>query len=58
MDQAIEQFLILGKGQNGAALNNVIQQVLSHQLIFVFAEFIELCKDKNVSDWRFKFGVG
>ena len=49
MEQAIEQHLIMGKGQQGAALDNVIQQVLKHPQIFVFAEFIDLCQGKNVS---------
>ncbi len=49
MEDAIQQFLIVAKGQQGKALEAIIDQVLAHPLIFVFAEFISLCKPHQVS---------
>ncbi|CDW71884.1 cop9 signalosome complex subunit 7b [Stylonychia lemnae] len=36
----IEQFLILAKGQKSKALETIIDQILSHGLIYVFGEFL------------------
>eukprot|EP00347_Sterkiella_histriomuscorum_P022223 403331239 len=38
----IEQFLILAKGQKSKALETIIDQILSHQHVFVFGEFLSL----------------
>ena len=48
MEEAIEKFLILAKGQKARALETIIDQVLSDSQIFVFAEFIDLVNEQKV----------
>ena len=48
MEEAIERFLILGKGQKGKNLETVIEKVLADPNIFVFAEFIDLVCEQQV----------
>ena len=48
MEEAIEKFLILAKGQRARALETIIDQVLSDSQIFVFAEFIDLVAEQKV----------
>ena len=48
MEEAIEKFLILAKGQKARALETIIDQVLSDSQIFVFAEFIDLVAEQKV----------
>jgi hypothetical protein len=38
----IEQYLILAKNQKAKALETIIDQILTHQGIFVFGEFLSL----------------
>ena len=51
MEEAIEKFLILAKGQKARALETIIDQVLSDSQIFVFAEFIDLVSEQKVSNY-------
>ena len=53
MEEAIEKFLILAKGQKARALETIIDQVLSDSQIFVFAEFIDLVNEQKVIDRNF-----
>ena len=48
MEEAIEKFLILAKGQKARALETIIDQVLSDSQIFVFAEFVDLVNEQKV----------
>ena len=52
MEEAIERFLILAKGQKGKNLETVIEKVLSDPLIFVFGEFIDLVREQQVRNQR------
>ena len=45
MEEAIERFLILAKGQKAKNLETIIEKVLSDPQIFVFSEFIDLVNE-------------
>lgn len=49
MEEAIERFLILAKGQKAKNLETIIEKVLSDPQIFVFSEFIDLVNEQAVS---------
>ena len=52
MEEAIERFLILAKGQKAKNLETIIDKVLSDPNIFVFSEFIDLVKEQQVKNSR------